>query len=266
MTVSETVKSPAPIEQEELTSDYYRDVIKEAYGRTFAPENPEQAAHLINEALDVYRNLPPPRVNLPDTPEPTLKQLVNERTYQYWQDRDEPVPTHDDSPAGVALKIIASQPGLPEDAPGELLMWAAAKAVLANNVWQSVVFSKKYREHKLPPEITEDEWRDLIPIMSGRLKVVIKNGVPTIEVHDYGAASKELFLAVEARKQEWVKDHKLLARSNRLCNVIPYLRDLMPILLKSDGRRGSKALSLFEAHALATYRMKMRQDEAAKAR
>ncbi len=206
---------------------------------------------LVQEALDAYRNLPPPETGLPDTPEPTFKELVDARTYQYWQDRDEPVPTHDDSPSGIAMKIIASEAGLPKDAPGELLMWAATKAVLAGKVWQTVAYSQRLRGQLLPPGITDDEWHDLIPIMSGRLRVIIKDGVPSVYPYDYGTAGKELFMAVEARRDEWLENHKLLARSKKLRKVIPYMRDAMPILLRRDNQRGSKAYSLFEAPRLS---------------
>lgn len=198
------------------------------------PQSLPEALARIHEAHELYESIVPPDTSyLPDTPPATFKEAVDGRVEQYWLDRNDLA--YDSSEAGLRAKI---------DAPSEELReWALAKCKLASRVWgehvAAGIFVERHKD-KLPPEVSAEEaanmvtadpkqWEELVDLMTGRVRVTIKDGRPSIESNDFGAQFNDALEAISDHKEAWDQRHERLVKAApRLAKVLRTASILRP--------------------------------------
>ncbi len=79
----------APEHIGETTQDYLGLIKRIREEESALPQTAEEAVDRLLAARDLYKNLPAPEVDMPDSRSRTLKELLADREAQYWLDRGE---------------------------------------------------------------------------------------------------------------------------------------------------------------------------------
>lgn len=201
------------------------------------PNSLEEALERIEIAREIYFGIEAPAIDLPDTPPRSFAEAVEARTDGYWLDRN-PI-NFDYSVDALLAKIDAPTP--------ELTAWAAAKSLSAGLVWAERVAAQTAAERKtnfLPKNTTlkeakeligmgSEEHREMVTAMIGRIRVIIKDGVPTIIADDYGSALTQAVDAIRRHNEVWDKKHPHMKRkAPRLSSILKIMGVMKPYVRK----------------------------------
>lgn len=201
------------------------------------PTSLEEALERIEVAREIHFGIETPVTELPDTPPRSFTEAVEARTDNYWLDR-EPL-AYDYSVDGLIAKIDAPTP--------ELTAWAAAKALSAQLVRSERVaasIAAERRPNFLPNGMTlkdakeiigvdSEEQKEMVNMMGGRIRVVIKDGRPLIINDDYSAALPQAIDAIRRHNADWEKKHpKVHATAPRLSSILKIMGVMRPYVRK----------------------------------
>jgi hypothetical protein len=203
------------------------------------PQSAEEATQRVMAAQDAYEGLEPPAVSMPDTPDRTLKELLEDRQRQYWMDRGEIregdmkaveslVGFMDSSPANNMMRIMANSP---EDMPKDVLLWAVAKTMLAGKAWQEVqgawAYSRQHDDLDIDMVADTDSRSELVAVMYGRARAEIREGKPVLVPNDFATASQAVGAEIHRRHLSWQERHDIMSRSGKLKVAVPLLVDAL---------------------------------------